>query len=173
MSRGMYHEWLAVTVMLAGVLLSSCAPAPSEPQVATPGSEEPEPVSGLPLADVISVAVTGDAGAYRFSVEIASPDEGCDQYADWWEVLTEDGQLIYRRILAHSHVNEQPFVRSGGPVAVGPDEVVVVRAHMHPGEYGGSAMRGTAAGRFEPVELAPDFAAGVEREEPQPAGCDF
>jgi len=70
------------------------------------------------LADVLSVEVTGSPNAYQFSVKIASPDTGCEQYADWWEVLSEDGQLLYRRILLHSHVNEQPFVRSGGPVNI-------------------------------------------------------
>ncbi|MCB0054175.1 MAG: hypothetical protein KDE24_32035, partial [Caldilinea sp.] len=68
------------------------------------------------VADVFGVTVRGDDGAYQFSVEIASPDTGCNQYADWWEVLDSDGNLLYRRILTHSHVDEQPFIRSGGPV---------------------------------------------------------
>ena len=66
----------------------------------------------------VSVDVTGEENAYTFSIGILSPDTGCDQYADWWEIVSLDGDLIYRRILAHSHVNEQPFVRSGGPVAI-------------------------------------------------------
>ena len=130
-------------------------------------------VSGSIAADVISVQVAGDPNAYRFSVEISSPDEGCEQYADWWEVFTEDGELVYRRILAHSHVNEQPFVRSGGPVGIGPDTVVLIRAHMHPGGYGGTVMRGTVNGGFETEELDADFAAELENEPPQPTGCAF
>jgi len=127
----------------------------------------------LPVADVVSVEVTGAPDAYQFSVGVASPDEGCDQYADWWEVLTQDGELIYRRILAHSHVSEQPFVRSGGPVAIGPDTVVLVRAHMHPGGYGGSVFKGSVHAGFEEVELSPGLAAGIEKEPPQPTGCAF
>lgn len=135
--------------------------------------EEVDQVAGALGADVVSVEVTGDPNRYQFSVEIASPDEGCHQYADWWEVLTEEGDLIYRRILAHSHVDEQPFVRSGGPVAIGADTVVVVRAHMHPGGYGGRVMRGTVRMGFEEMEFDPDFAVEVESEPPLPTGCAF
>jgi hypothetical protein len=124
-------------------------------------------------ADVLSVKVTGSPNGYQFAVKIASPDTGCDQYADWWEVVTENGQLVYRRILAHSHVSEQPFVRSGGPVDIDPDTVVVVRAHMNPGGYGGMVMKGSVQSGFEEEALTPDFAAAVESEPPQPDGCAF
>lgn len=125
------------------------------------------------VADVLSVKVSGKTNAYQFSVEIKSPDTGCDQYADWWEVLTEKGELVYRRILAHSHTTEQPFVRSGGPVAIEPEAVVIVRAHMHPEGYGGKAMKGSVQTGFEEVELAADFANEVETAPPQPDGCAF
>ncbi len=126
-----------------------------------------------PLADVISVETTGEPGAYTFEVGISSPDTGCDRYADWWEVLSEDGELLYRRILTHSHVDEQPFARPGGPVPVGADEVVWVRAHMHPAGFGGQAARGSAAGGFELAALDPDFAPGAAERAPLPEGCRF
>lgn len=146
-------------------------PTGGEPQ-ATPPAAADAAASGL-VADVISVEVTGQEGAYQFVVGIASPDEGCSQYADWWEVLDEEGNLLYRRILAHSHVSEQPFVRSGGPMEIAPDTVVWVRAHMDPGGYGGTAFTGSVASGFEQVELSSDFAAEVETMEPQPSGCAF
>ena len=133
-------------------------------------SETPPPRA---LADVTSVQVKGSAGAYQFSVEVSSPDTGCEQYADWWEVLDEQGSLLYRRILAHSHTSEQPFVRSGGPVAIEPGTTVWVRAHMHPGGYGGSAFRGSVEGGFSQAELEADFAAGVADQSPLPDGCAF
>lgn len=166
--------WWGVLVGL--LLLWGCGAQPgasptlSSPTVApTPTEVEPAAV----VADVRSVEVSGESGDYRFSVEVRSPDAGCEQYADWWEVLTADGELLYRRILAHSHTNEQPFVRSGGPVAVEPNAVVIVRAHMHPGGYGGQALRGTVQEGFEAVALPPDFASDVGDAPPQPEGCAF
>jgi hypothetical protein len=141
-------------------------------------AEMTEPVTGKdmslqPAANVVSVRASGAENAYQFSVEISSPDEGCDQYADWWEVLNEDGTLLYRRILAHSHVVEQPFTRSGGPVEVAADAVVIVRAHMNVRGYGGTAFKGSVQGGFEGVQLDASFAAEVESMEPLPTGCAF
>jgi hypothetical protein len=124
-------------------------------------------------ADVVSVQVTGQPNGYQFNVQVASPDTGCEQYADWWEVLSEDGQLLYRRVLLHSHVGEQPFTRSGGPVAVDENTVVVLRAHMNNGGYGGVALRGSVSGGFEPLQLESGFAAQVEALPPLPNGCGF
>lgn len=125
------------------------------------------------LADVISVEASGDPGSYTFSVGIASPDTGCELYADWWEVLSEEGRLIYRRVLLHSHVSEQPFVRSGGPVEIAAGQVVWVRAHMNSGGYGGAAFKGSVATGFQPAELDPQFAAGAANLAPLPNGCNF
>ena len=122
---------------------------------------------------VQNVEVSGDEMGYTFSVEVLSPDEGCQRYADWWEVLDEDGSLIYRRILAHSHVNEQPFVRSGGPVPIPADQTVVVRAHMHPDGYGSKAMKGSPQAGFEQATLDNGFANELEQSDPLPSGCDF
>jgi hypothetical protein len=137
------------------------------------GSPSADAGSAVPLADVLDVEVQGSSGSYRFSVTVQSPDTGCERYADWWEVLGPDGRLVYRRILAHSHVSEQPFTRSGGPVEVASSEVVIVRAHMNPGGYGGRGLRGTPEGGFAETGLAPGFASDVESAPPQPDGCAF
>ncbi len=151
-------------------------PAPTTPP--TPTAAAPSPPTGLPAeavvsADIISVQVSGEPGAYQFSVEITSPDTGCDQYADWWEVISESGDLLYRRILTHSHVAEQPFTRSGGPVAIDPGATVWVRAHMFPTGYGGAVFTGSVQQGFAPAEPPPDFAAGLEEQAPLPSGCAF
>jgi len=124
-------------------------------------------------ADVLTVEVTGQTNDHQFNVQVLSPDTGCGQYADWWEVLSEDGQLLYRRVLLHSHVDEQPFTRSGGPVAVDADTVVIVRAHMNKAGYGGAALRGSTSNGFQTVELESGFAAGVEALPPLPDDCAF
>ncbi|MCK7579497.1 MAG: hypothetical protein MZV65_29830 [Chromatiales bacterium] len=124
-------------------------------------------------ADVLAVQASGAPGAYQFNVTIRSPDTGCARYADWWEVLSEDGRLLYRRVLLHSHVGEQPFTRSGGPVPVQPGTVVWVRAHMNPAGYGGRALRGSVMAGFTAAELPADFAAGVAGQAPLPEARDF
>ncbi len=123
------------------------------------------------FADVIAVSTSGQAKNYRFSVTLSSPDTGCDQYANWWEVISEDGKLLYRRILLHSHVHEQPFTRSGGPVNIESGQTVIIRAHMNNSGYGGTAFKGSVDNGFNRIELSPDFASDLEKQEPLPGDC--
>lgn len=91
-------------------------------------------------SDVVGVEVSGQAGNYTFSVTVEHADEGWDHYADGWEVVGEDGTVYGKRVLAHPHVNEQPFTRSGR-IKI-PDGVtkVIVRAHDSVHGYGGKEM---------------------------------
>ena len=125
------------------------------------------------FADITAVSASGKEGNFTFNVTISSPDTGCDQYADWWEVISMDGKLLYRRILRHSHVNEQPFTRSGGPVAITANQEVWIRGHMNNTGYGGQTFRGNAAAGFESTEMPEDFALDLEKEEPLPDDCAF
>lgn len=127
-------------------------------------------VSGM-TADIVSVRVSGESGNYQFAVGIESPDIDCSQYANWWEVVSPEGTLLYRRILAHSHPAEQPFVRSGGPVEIAASDEVIIRAHMHPSGYGGTAYRGSVADGFQTTTLTDDFAVELSEQAPLPTGC--
>ena len=102
-----------------------------------------------------------------------SPDTGCDQYADWWEIITPEGKLLYRRILGHSHVDEQPFSRSGGPVAIKADTTVIIRIHMNNTGYASLAQRGTVTDGFKMIELESNFANQLSEQEPLPNNCAF
>ena len=126
-------------------------------------------------AVVEKVTVSGKEGKYTFSVTLKSTDKGCQQYADWWEVVTENGDLLYRRILAHSHVGEQPFTRSGGTVNISANDVVIIRGHMNTSGYGEGevAMKGSVASGFQPFTISKEFAADIETKAPQPNGCAF
>jgi len=124
-------------------------------------------------AAVVAVSTSGNSGNYTFNVTISSPDTGCEQYADWWEVLRTNGTLIYRRILAHSHVNEQPFTRSGSSVHIEESTEVYVRAHMNTNGYGTKVMKGSIANGFQAADLEADFALEVADQEPTPNGCAF
>jgi len=133
---------------------------------------------GLGLASppprVVSVRAQPAPGGYTFAITLRTPDTGCERYANWWEVTDADGKrLFYRRILWHSHVREQPFTRSGGPVPIGPDTVVVVRLHMHPEGYSPLALKGSVQSGFLPVRLPKGFGAALKQLPPQPEDCWF
>ncbi|MEM9668956.1 MAG: hypothetical protein AAF950_08530 [Pseudomonadota bacterium] len=93
-------------------------------------------------ADVLSATIRLDAGGtYTISVEVEHADDGWDHYADAWEVLAPDRTLIARRVLAHPHVNEQPFIRSLSGIEI-PDgvDLVTLRARDLVHGYGGKEM---------------------------------
>lgn len=125
------------------------------------------------VADITEVNVTGNPNSYTFAVTITSPDTGCDQYANWWEVISLDGQLIYRRVLGHSHINEQPFTRTGGPVNISANLEVMVRAWMHPTGYGGKIYKGSVANGFECTVLSGEYAKALSEQQPLPTSCPF
>jgi hypothetical protein len=163
----------AVPQMLGGAMDTESNAAAREEKARARSTAAGVVAMSTPAADVIGVQVSGAPGAYQFNVTIRSPDTGCQQYADWWEVVSEDGRLLYRRVLLHSHVDEQPFTRSGGPVSMQADTVVWVRAHMNTGGYGGAAFKGSVKAGFKPTEPLPSFAAGLAKQPPLPEGCDF
>jgi len=124
-------------------------------------------------AKIVSVTTSGNENNYSFNVGILSPDTGCSQYANWWEVITEGGDLIYRRILGHSHVNEQPFVRSGGSVKIKEDQIVIVRLHMNNTKYSVNTYKGSILKGFSPFKTIDKFATELENQDPLPTGCAF
>lgn len=134
---------------------------------------ETHPITQDQQADVTQVKVSGSENGYTFSITISSPDTGCDQYANWWEVVTESGELIYRRILLHSHTGEQPFTRSGGTIAITKEQVVWVRAHMNNSGYGGSVMKGSVQDGFSVEKMPSGFASELDQVAPLPNGCNF
>jgi hypothetical protein len=98
--------------------------------------------AGAGEADVVEVVVSAnDRGGYNFAVTVAHGDTGWDHYADRWEILDGDGNILGTRTLHHPHVNEQPFTRSLSAVEI-PDHVkeVTVRARDSVHEYGGKVV---------------------------------
>jgi hypothetical protein len=75
-------------------------------------------------------------------VTVKHQDEGWQHYADAWEIVAPDGQVLATRTLYHPHVNEQPFTRSLSGVVIKPAiKVVTVRAHDSVHAYGGKEIR--------------------------------
>ena len=71
--------------------------------------------------EVTIVDVTANKTAqeiYHFNVTLKHADTGWDHYANQWQVLTPEHQVLGTRTLFHPHVNEQPFTRSLGGVKV-------------------------------------------------------
>jgi hypothetical protein len=51
-------------------------------------------------------------GSCTFAVTLEHNDQGWHHYANQWDVMTLDDQLLGSRVLYHPHENEQPFTRS-------------------------------------------------------------
>ena len=155
---------LALSIIIGGCLrLSESQTSLAKPEIAQKDS----------IAKVTEVTATGEPDNYTFAVTVDSPDTGCSSYADWWEVITPQKELIYRRVLLHSHVDEQPFTRTGGTVAIQPEDEVIVRVHMSSDGYSDRAQQGSVASGFTTKTLPPDFASDLESVEPLPKDCAF
>jgi hypothetical protein len=97
----------------------------------------------LDYAQVVNVrAVQQDMELWRFDVTVRHNDEGWEHYADAWQVIRpSDGKVLAERILAHPHVNEQPFTRSQSGVSIPATLTVVsVRAKCNVHGFGGSEI---------------------------------
>ncbi len=93
-------------------------------------------------ADVLAAKATDNGnGIWSFSVTVRHADEGWDHYANKFEVVAPDGTVLGVRTLFHPHVDEQPFTRSLGGVAI-PDGVktVTIRAGDSVHELGGEEL---------------------------------
>ena len=94
--------------------------------------------------DVIDVVIAKSGNSerqYRFSVTLKHADSGWEHYADKWEVIGPDGEILGIRKLAHPHENEQPFTRSLRGVKISEDILeVTIRAHDSVHHYGGKEM---------------------------------
>ncbi len=100
-------------------------------------------------ADVIEVEVSRIGGdTYKFDVTVRHADEGWEHFANKWEVTTHDGTVLGTRILAHPHVEEQPFTRSLSGVKI-PENLaeVIVRAHDLVHGYGGKTLEVKVPGK--------------------------
>ncbi|MEM9274723.1 MAG: tetratricopeptide repeat protein, partial [Cyanobacteria bacterium P01_F01_bin.143] len=128
-------------------------------------------------AVVEELNVKGTPQNYTFDVTIYSPDRDCDYYADWWEVLDEEGNLLYRKVFQKQHVDKQPFKSIGEYINIKSDQVVIVRAHMHTNSSNDTGYEakqvwiGSVDKGFEFIRLSENFAKNVAKEDPQPPTC--
>ncbi len=69
-------------------------------------------------AQVVGAEAEPSAAGWTITATLRHGDTGWDDYADGWRVLTEGGDVLGTRDLAHPHVDEQPFSRSLSGVRV-------------------------------------------------------
>jgi hypothetical protein len=82
-------------------------------------------------------AVQSSDGTWTFHVTVKHPDTGWEDYADGWDVLTPEGEVLkpdpgspFTRLLLHPHENNVPFTRSQSSIAI-PEGVTLVRVRAH------------------------------------------
>ena len=82
------------------------------------------------IPEIVSVNAVESGGTWRFDVTVLHADTGWEHYADGWGIYTIDGTELGYRVLAHPHVNEQPFTRSLGGVVIPADITeLILRPH--------------------------------------------
>lgn len=80
----------------------------------------------------------------RFDVTLRHADTGWEHYANRFEVLSDDGEILGTRVLHHPHVEEQPFTRALNGVKI-PTELTSVQVRGNDSVHG--------AGKAVTVEL--------------------
>jgi hypothetical protein len=92
-------------------------------------------------ADVLEARISAKGGGvYRIDTTVKHADAGWDHYANRWDVLDVDGNVLGSRVLAHPHDNEQPFTRSLTLNLPEGLNVVVIRAHDSVHGLGGATV---------------------------------
>jgi len=109
-ARSSRHGALAISVIVVALVMASCSSSANEDQTTPTVTVSTSLVAGC--ANVVAATIEPSGDTYRLSATILSADTGWDKYADAWEVRGPDGTVLGTRILAHPHVDEQPFTRS-------------------------------------------------------------
>ena len=94
------------------------------------------------VADVVDAkAVCNQKATCDFTVTVRHEDSGWEHYANQWEILSLDGEVLGVRVLHHPHVNEQPFTRALSGVPIPPSiKMVKIRARDSVHGYGGKEV---------------------------------
>ena len=126
------------TEPVTATVVEQATDASASPAATPVGTPRAGGGNGQANADVVHVrAVQSADGTWTFHVTVEHPDTGWEDYADGWDVVTPDGQVLkpdegsqYTRTLLHPHENEQPFTRSQSGIAI-PEGVTEVRVRAH------------------------------------------
>ncbi len=121
---------------------STSTPAPSKEAQPSMTPSQSQTALDLKEANVLEVSVEDlGGGRYRFNVTLLHDDDGeAPSFADWWQVEDLDGNVLGKRILAHSH-GTVPFTRSAQIEIPTNITEVLIRGHDMEHDFGGQSMR--------------------------------
>ena len=140
-------------------------------------------------AVVLKAEVSQSQPDYTLEVTIQSPDQDCNQYTNWVEMITPEGELKGREPFTQPHKDQSswPGVLTLSPDKVKPDQPLLIRAHFKGGQmnnegqfelrsylsgYTNQALKGSIqAGFHQQVRLPGNFALWLEDDPPQPTEC--
>jgi hypothetical protein len=78
--------------------------------------------------------------SWLIKVTLEHNDTGWGHYADNWQVVDNEGNVLGDRVLQHPHVKEQPFTRDLAGVKV-PDGVTTIFIKAHDKVHGWTTNR--------------------------------
>lgn len=110
--------------MSAGPAIASAAAAVLAVAGATAGT-----------ADVVAAKASCAKDVCTFTASVRHADTGWDHYADRFEIVAPDGEVIATRVLRHPHVQEQPVTRALEGVRV-PKGIDRVRVRANDSRHG-------------------------------------
>ena len=73
--------------------------------------------------------------SWLVKVTLEHSDTGWDHYADNWQVVDTEGNVLGSRVLQHPHIKEQPFTRDLAGVKI-PDGVTTIYIKAHDKVHG-------------------------------------
>jgi len=130
-SRSSWFGTRPVTLLLAGIMvIAACTSSGGTEETTPPGANTTASGSATTrgtggCADVVDATIEPATGGFRVSATLLTADTGWEEYADAWEVRAPDGTVLGTRVLAHPHVDEQPFTRSLSDVVI-PETITTV-----------------------------------------------
>ena len=140
-------------------------------------------------AVVLKAEVNRSQPDYTVDVTTQSPDLHCNQYTNWVEIITPEGELKGRETFDQPHKEQSswPGVLTISADKVKPDQPLLIRAHFKGGQrndegqfelrsdgsgYTNQALKGSIQEGFhQQVRLPSNFALWLEDDPPQPSKC--
>lgn len=112
-----------------------------DPPVSSTTVAQTEAPTGELCASVVGAEATRNGDTWTFALTVRSDDISATEFGDSWELRTLDGEVLATRVLAHEHINEQPFTRSMSGIVI-PDGIktVIGVAHHNVGGYCGETL---------------------------------